>query len=185
MTADNDGLTLRSRDIGGFMAVPTIEFIAALPLLTILVPGLVINSITERADALQAWKVRVASAVKAARGEGPWNLAFAYAITVGISFHLPSHNNPKQLDVENFVKPIIDATAAGLFCGNQTDPATIQSSRRRPGGRVGYEPGAVPMRYWADYDDSGFTTLLIHRLPDAPSREAEGAAIAVSARVRG
>ena len=185
MTIANDGLTLRSRDIGVFKAVPTIEFMAALPILTVLASGLVINSITERADALQAWKMRVASAVKSARGEEPWNVALAYAITVGISFHLPSHGNQKQLDVENFVKPIIDATAAGLFCANQTDPATIRSSWRRPSGRVGYEQGTVPIRYWADYDDSGFTTLLIHRLPDAPTREAEGAAIAVSAQRRG
>ena len=35
-----------------------------------------------------------------------------------------------------------------------------------------------------NYDDSRFTTLLIHRLPDALSREAEGAAIAVSSRRR-
>ena len=165
MTIENDGLALRSRDIGGWQ-LPTLEFAAdEARLLCAPVYGVIGNSVptSPRGKAVHArWKVQVASHVKEARGEHPWQAGDSYAITVGFSFHMPSHGNQK-LDVENFVKPTIDALAAGLFCHAQENPQDIQ--------------------LW-NYDDSNFTTLLIHRLPDAVSREAEGAAIAVSSRRR-
>ena len=63
------------------------------------------------------------------------------------------------LDVENFVKPVVDGLAAGLFCDNDTDPNHIE--------------------LW-NYDDSNFNTLLIHRLEDARRPEDEGIAISIS-----
>jgi len=96
---------------------------------------------------------------KRLRGASSWNPADGYAITIGFSLCPRAHGNQK-LDIENFVKPSVDALAAGLFCGAEVDAAQIQ-------------------RY--DYDDSGFTHLLVQRLSDAPSEEEEGAAFCVSA----
>ena len=165
MTIENDGLALRSRDIEG-LVLPTPEFTAdEARLLCARVYGVIGNSVPNGLEgkAKQTrWKIQVASRVKELRGERPWQTGDSYAITVGFGFHMPSHGN-RKLDVENFVKPAIDALAAGLFCHAQVNPRDIQR--------------------W-NYDDSNFTTLLIHRLPDAVSREAEGAAIAVSSRRR-
>ncbi len=128
------------------------------PRLSVRVNGSVINSTTERTQVLQAWKVRVASAVKAARGDERWSPADTYAITLAFSFHPPNHG-AQRLDVENFVKPVIDALAAGLFCPAQMNPRDI-------------------LRW--DYDDSNFNTLLIRRLPDATTMGTEGVALSVS-----
>ena len=106
------------------------------------------------------WKVQVASAVMAVRGTDPWNPSKEFAISLGMRFHLPSHGY-RQLDPENFMKPIIDAVAAGLFCEPDVNPAHIQR--------------------W-DFDDSNFRTLLVHRLPDAEVKSEEGMAISISYR---
>ena len=163
MAIENDGLALRSRDIEG-LVLPTLAFTAdEARLLCVRVYGFIGNSVPNGSEGKakqRHWKIQVASRVKEARGECPWQVDDSYAITVGFSFHMPSHRN-RKLDVENFVKPTIDALAAGLFC--QVNPQDIQR--------------------WS-CDDSNFTTLLIHRLPDAVSREAEGATIALSSRRR-
>lgn len=153
------GLILRQQNIGGW-EVPVLEFTnPARAALRLPVTGTIINSITERKESLQNWKVKIASEVKAARAT-PWNPRNDYAITLSLSFHPANHGN-RDLDVENFVKPIIDALAAGLFCDPQTDPNSIS--------------------LW-NFDDSNFNTLLIHRLPNADARDKEGIAICVSAR---
>ena len=165
MTTGNDGLTLQQRDIGDFRDVPTLVWSGEGALLAQAL-GIIGNSAPTSQtgkSVLANWRIQVASRIKEARGERPWNPADSYAVTIGFSFHLPSHGN-QTLDAENFVKPTVDALAAGLFCAPQVNPRNIPR--------------------W-NYDDSGFTTLLIHRLPDAPTREAEGAAIAVSAQRRG
>lgn len=130
----------------------------ARPLLSVRINGSVISSITERTQALQAWKVRVASAVKAVRGGERWDPADSYAITLSFTFHPPNHGD-RRLDTENFVKPVIDALAAGLFCPSQINPRDI-------------------LRW--DYDDSNFSTLLVHRLTDAMTMGGEGVVLAVS-----
>ena len=158
MNTDN-GLILQQKTIGGW-EVPVLEFTSpARAALRLPVTGIIINSITERKESLQDWKVKIASEVKTAR-ETPWDSRNDYAITLSLSFHPANHGN-RDLDVENFVKPILDALAAGLFCDPQTDPKDIKK--------------------W-DYDDSNFNTLLIHRLPNADVRDKEGIAICVSAR---
>ena len=152
-------LILRQQNIGDW-TVPSLEFTnpARAPL-RLPVTGIIINSITERKDSLQAWKVKIASEVKAAR-ETPWDPGNEYAITLSLSFYPANHGNQRS-DVENFIKPILDGLAAGLFCDPQTDPNNIP--------------------HW-NYDDSNFNTLLIHRLPDATARDKEGIAICASAR---
>ena len=158
MNAASD-LILRQQNIGDW-TVPSLEFTTpARAALRLPVTGTIINSVTERKESLQAWKVKIASEVKAAR-ETPWNPGNDYAITLFLSFHPANHGN-RPLDVENYIKPIIDALAAGLFCDPQTDPNDIP--------------------HW-NYDDSNFNTLLIHRLPDATAPDKEGIAICASAR---
>ena len=155
------GLILRQKNIGDW-TVPSLEFTNPVrAALRLPVTGIIINSVidTERKASLDAWKVKIASEVKAARGT-PWYPGNDYAITLSLSFHPANHRNQRS-DVDNFVKPIIDALAAGLFCDPQTDPNNIPR--------------------W-DYDDSNFNTLLIRRLPDATAPDKEGIAICASAR---
>ena len=163
MTSQSTGLVFAERKIGEW-TVPTIEFIhPSRPYLRVAVNGVIINSIVDGArgrERQQNWKAHVASAVKRARGMQPWSAGDEYAISLAMRFHLGNHGN-RDLDAENFVKPIIDAIAAGLFCPDSTEPQNIKR--------------------WG-YDDSNFNTLLIHRLPDAQTPCDEGIAISVSAR---
>lgn len=107
---------------------------------------------------LAEWKTAVAVAAKAARGPLCWESRWNYAITVGFAFHPPTHGN-MACDIENFVKPCVDALAAGLFCLVDMDPRTIQKF---------------------NYDDSNFVRLFIQRLPDARNVSEEGAAFYVA-----
>ncbi|MDE2670729.1 MAG: hypothetical protein OXI51_13880 [Chloroflexota bacterium] len=111
---------------------------------------------------VQAWKLNVASEARAKRGDMPWDPEDRSVVTLGFSFCPELHGGSWQrLDVENYIKPTLDALAAGLFSEPGEDLASIPQ--------------------WG-YDDSNFSTLLIHRLPDAPSPAVEGVAIFVSAK---
>lgn len=126
--------------------------------LAVPVVGIVGNSVPTTSvgrQRLLAWKHNVASQTKQHRGMTPWNPRWIYAISIGFSFYPPAHGN-QRLDVENFIKPTIDALAAGLMCANDQEPALIT-------------------RY--NFDDSNFSYLFIHRLPDAQCEEEEGAGI--------
>ena len=104
------------------------------------------------------WKQNVAETTKAYRGTSPWDSSDHYAISIGFSFCLQAHGN-QELDVENFIKPTIDALAAGLFCTNDQDVSAIE-------------------RY--NYDGSNFRYLFVHRLDDALAPDEEGVWINVS-----
>ena len=162
MTSQTTGLAFAERKIGE-LTVPTIEFKdASCKPLRVLVKCTIINS-TGDGENLKEWKVRVASKVNAKRGTQPWCNRDKYAISLAMCFHPGNHGNRKQykdLDVDNYVKPILDAIAVGLFCPNSTELCNISS--------------------W-DCNDSNFNTLLIHRLPDAQTPCDEGIAISVSA----
>ena len=111
---------------------------------------------------LQEWKIKVASNVRGNRGDMPWDPEDRSVVTLGFSFCPELHGGPRQkLDVENYIKPTLDALAAGLF------------------SELGEDLASIPR--W-DYDDSNFSTLLIHRLPDASSAADEGVVIFVSAK---
>ena len=162
---DNHQIIFMNHEIGPW-TVPTIELADAAVNLHQHVSGTIINSITDGQrgrERQQIWKALVASHVKEARGTTLWNPCDNFAISLGLSFHIRSHGNQKSLDVENFIKPIIDALAAGLFCKPEEDPKDI--------------------RHWG-FDDSNFRTLLIHRLDDATRGEDEGVAISVSSSPR-
>ena len=161
MTSPNTNLAFRERTIGDF-TIPTLARGDERRSLTLPVSGFIANSIsTSRTGKarLDGWKIQVASEVKAARGGSAWNSNAKFAVSIGFRFNAANHGS-QPLDVENFLKPVVDALAAGLFCDNSTDPRGIS--------------------LW-NYDDSNFDTLLIHRLPDAPRRDGEGVAICVSA----
>ena len=132
----------------------------------------IINSVVEGSNGREKqrlWKVKIASVVKNARDEELWHPNARFAVSLGFSFHHINHGwridgaGNAKLDVENFVKPVIDAVAAGLFCTPETEPRNIQ--------------------HWG-YDDSNFNTLLIYRLPDADDPQSEGIAICVSSSSR-
>lgn len=154
-------LALERRTVGGW-SVPTVRFADEERGLELRVSGEIVNAITERKDAQLAWKREIAAQVKAARGDGPWDASRRYAISLAMRFCPALHGN-QPLDVENFVKPVLDGLAAGLFCPPEQTPRAI--------GRFAY-------------DDSGFATLFIHRLPDAARPDDEGVAIRVSATAR-
>ena len=151
-------LRLRMEDIGGWR-IPVVGFSESTMMVELRVKGTIINSITEKKADQKAWKRCVTSKVKAARGIGPWNPNQEYCVSLGMKFNARNHGNRPDLDVENFIKPVLDAVAAGLFCEEGINPDDIER--------------------W-DFDDSNFRTLFIRRLPDAPRREMEGVAIYVS-----
>ena len=165
MLSENEDLLFANRGIGRWY-VPTLEFRdAERPTLYLPVIGYIANSVPTSDTGkkrLNDWKPLIASEVKAVRGAEGWDSHSIYAITISFSFNVNSRwHGYRPLDVENFVKPVVDALAAGLFCPNSADPHTIDR--------------------W-NFDDSNFNTLLIHRLPDAPTRQEEGIAICVSSK---
>ncbi len=145
----------------GSMVVPTLELPDSDRNLYVYLQGPIINSITARTEALRNWKERVVAAVQKRRGEAAWNPESEFAITLVLKFCPQLHGGHQKLDVENFIKPIIDGLAAGLFCEPGTEPSDIK-------------------RF--DYDDSNFDLLLIQRLPDVREPSEEGVAINVSVR---
>ena len=144
------------RKIGPW-SIPIIELEGATHNLQQHISDRIANS-TDTKEHLKTWKVKVASQVKSERGGKPWNSENNYAISVGLSFCPRNHGNV-PFDVDNFIKPILDTVAAGLFCEAEKDLQKIES--------------------W-NYPDSNFNTLLIHRLSDTSRKEDEGIAIFVS-----
>ena len=130
-------------------------------LLSTWVQGTIVNFIAER-DKQQIWKTTVASAIKKVRGGPRWNPRYPYAVTLEFRFHPGNHGN-QQLDVENYVKPVVDAVAAGLFLEEEEEPSEIET--------------------W-DFPDSNFRTLLIHRAADPKYKHREGVHVSVSVRRR-
>ena len=160
MSSINSKFEYAEREIGSW-TVPTVEFASTdQDPIRIPISGYIVNSVTERKDRLQSWKVAVSSKVKSKRGGKAWNPQTQYAIAISFSFNISAGKHGyTPLDVENFTKPILDAIAAGLFCNEETDVNNIQ--------------------HWC-YDDSNFNTLFFHRLPDAVSSTDEGIAICIS-----
>ena len=157
MTSPNPNLAFRERTIGDF-TIPTLDLGDERRSLCLHVSEKIANSGSSKPD-LQSWKARIASEVKCKRGEQAWNRNAKFAISIDFRFNMANHRNQK-LDLDNFVKPVIDAVAGGLFCDNETDLENIEK--------------------WK-FPDHNFYTLLIHRLTDAPRRDGEGVAICVSA----
>ena len=116
------------------------------------VNGPILNFASKDKEGLREWKVRLARAVQARRGrdwdpdEHPPN-EHRYAVTLRFRFQ----SRPTKLDVDNYVKPVLDGLAAGLFLPENEDPGDLSTFAAHNG-----------------VDDSHFRTLLIRRLPDLP-----------------
>ena len=149
------------RMVPGWGRVPTVQLDGETRALVVAVRGVVRNSIPNTAPgraALHEWKRLVTRQVGGRRGERPWSPHDEYAVSLGLRFHLPNHWN-REVDVDNYCKPVLDAVAAGLF-----DP----------------EPDGVTR--WRGYPEHRFRTLLVHRLRDGSYPAQEGAVIVVSGR---
>lgn len=124
------------------------------------VGGPIVNSVVDAKakEKLHCWKVRIVCAVKAARGESSLDPGVPRAVTVGFSFH-PGNHGGHTADLDNFIKPVLDAAAAGLFCRRDKHPEQVAK--------------------W-DFDDSAFGPISMYRLPTPARREDEGACIVIA-----
>ena len=113
-------------DIIDGLTLTTIKFIAEEEEnhLSARVPGYIANACDSNKERLKQWKRTVAKCTKDER-ENQWDDNQEYAISLGFSFCLAKHRC-KTLDVENYIKPVLDAIAAGLFCKSTDDPETMK-----------------------------------------------------------
>ena len=154
------GFTMLTVSVGEW-TLPVLAAVSGLSPLSLLVRGAIGNSITTSVSGAKRtadWKRSVCTAVHGERGRAPWQSRATFGVTLGFRF-APSLHGGGDLDVENYVKPTVDAIAAGLFLPSDGDPCAV--------GRYAY-------------DDSGFRHMLIHRLPDAERESDEGVAIHVA-----
>ena len=121
--------------------------------------GRIINSVVDssKKQELLEWKQKITKSVYDVRNGENLSSDSKYAISLSLRFSPSLHGNAK-LDVENYIKPILDGIAAGLFCTIEQDPAQIT-------------------RF--DYDDSNFNTLFVEKLKDCNPNE-EGIVITIS-----
>jgi len=123
----------------------------------ILVQGRIVNSVDGNKERSKAWKEKITHEIMKKR-KGIHNNERKHAISVSMKFHLKSHGGNK-LDAENFLKPILDAVAAGLFVSEDTNPSEIE-------------------RF--DFDDSNFDNVYFEKLAPAESNEDECVIITIS-----
>jgi len=121
------------------------------------ISGKIINSVVDsnKKQELLEWKQKIANNIF-----HPLNGHFPdrqYAISLSMKFSPTLHGNAK-LDVENYIKPIIDGIAAGIFCPKDQDPLQITKF---------------------NYDDSNFNKLFIERLSDCKPED-EGLIITIA-----
>lgn len=118
----------------------------------------VVNSVVdkEKTELLRAWKLKIAETVRAERSQP----AHPASSVISIAFLMcPSNHGNRAFDIENFVKPVVDGTAMGLW-------GDIERVRADPNARF-------------DADDSIFRSIYLedHRVPN-PTKE--GVFISVS-----
>ena len=143
-----------------------LKFIGAAEPIFWWVSGRPITSTTKHRRKLRRWKEDVACAVKANRGD-QWcskNSKHLYAVTLQFRFCQRSHPSHEG-DLDNYVKPVLDGLAAGLFLEEKKDP---RDRHHLPTFAVHH-----------GVDDSNFRILLIRRL-DVKAEEEEGVCIFIS-----
>lgn len=118
--------------------------------------GEIINSVpSPKAKPKQlAWKQHVASEVFNLTKNKVIDPSLTFAISLNMRFY--PNNHPGKFDIDNFVKPILDGIAAGLFCDRGMDPSSFE-------------------RF--NFDDSNFKHLYVERLRDTTNPKEEGVAI--------
>ena len=135
---------------------PTIEFLNPLSRMELVVKGKIINSITDNGVGQKEWKLKVAARVLAERKRlsTEYDKERHYCITLGFRFY-PFRRG--TFDVENYIKPVLDGIAAGLF---EEDIMNIK-------------------RF--DFADHNFRSIFFSRLEDASNIEQEGVAVIITA----
>ena len=126
------------------------------PIMT-LIRGRIVNSVDENKERSKAWKEKITREIIKKR-DGVQNNEKQHAISVSMKFHLKTHGG-RKLDAENFLKPILDAVAAGLFASEDINPSEIT-------------------RY--DFDDSNFDNVYFEKLTPAVRFEDECVIITIS-----
>jgi len=117
--------------------------------------GKIINSITQHKIELLNWKQKIAENISKAKIIAEPKAYSIYAVSLSFRFH-QKHHSSNKLDVENYIKPVIDGIAAGLFSKN---PKSITKF---------------------NFDDSNFKHLLIEKLDSPLNPSDEGIAIVVT-----
>ena len=126
------------------------------PIMT-LIRGRIVNSVDENKERSKAWKEKITREIIKKR-DGVQNNEKQHAISVSMKFHLKTHGNLK-LDAENYLKPILDGVAAGLFVPDNTNPSEILHF---------------------NYDDSNFDKVYFEKLSPALTFEDEFVTIIIS-----
>ena len=116
------------------------------PIIQKTIKGKIINSVVDstKKQELLEWKQKIAKTIHHERKGKIYSPNNHFTISLSFRFSPSLHGNAK-LDVENYMKPILDGIAAGLFCEIKQDPFQITKF---------------------DYDDSNFERLYIEKLKD-------------------
>lgn len=110
-------------------------------------------------EKLQRWKRQISMEIKSKRGKQAHDSKNHYVVSLGMRFHTKNHGDG-QIDVDNFIKPILDGIAAGLFCDENDDLSIINS--------------------YNQFDDSNFRHLYVERIVNNEPQKEEGVSIVVS-----
>jgi hypothetical protein len=136
------------------LSINYIQFSNGDLILQLFILGKIANSVCS-SDESRAYKQKIAKAVNNVCS-GKYSPESVYAVSLSMRFCPFEHGN-KKLDIENYLKPVLDGIAAGLFCNEDIDKIA---------------------RF--HYDDSNFLNLYVERLPDTMKRSEEGIVITIS-----
>lgn len=134
-----------------------LEFLNGKLIIQTSISGTIINSIVDSPskDKLLTWKQKIADYIHSKR-QFKQDSTKRYAISIGMRFYPKAHGSG-LLDIENYIKPILDGVAKGLFC--ESEVLGI--------GKF-------------NYDDSNFDHLYIERLPDSKTANDERIVLTIS-----
>ncbi len=162
-------LELRYQVIKG-QTFPTVGFVDSPLSLDVAVFGEIIpwsfnNNNPERGRKAQEWRVKIAETItktiKENQGKIPWDDGNEYTVSIAMFFNRSGRN--QKLDVDNHIKPILDAVAAGLFSKDLDLFLRDSKEALHEFPKTGKMPS---FRAKWNFDDSRFKTVFAHRLPD-------------------
>ena len=187
-------LELRHREIDG-QKFPTVEYADSPTPICVAVSGEIFpwywgNRKKEAKPAkdkkrmeFQKWKSDIARAVGEKRGDQLWKGNDGYIISIGLVFGV---DGPHDADVDNHIKPILDATATALFAPSWEGflKPILDAIQNYSETNVWERPKD---RRWGE-DDHKFKTVFAHRLPNSgrtlfdsePGWSKEGITICIS-----
>jgi len=159
MTTRNNPILHFKQEVIEGLVTNFLQFENGVIILKKVVFGRIVNSVpspNDKENQLQ-WKRTIAKSVYLSKTSESHSSEDYYAISLNMRFNL-KNNHAKKLDVENYVKPVLDAIAMGLF-SHDADLDKITKF---------------------DADDSNFNHLYIERSKDVASPSEEGITIVVS-----